>query len=57
MDAQWNALPNYCSEENSLVMADVSGSMYTNNGLPISVSVSLAIYMSERNKGLLTITL
>jgi len=51
LDAQWNALPNYCSEENSLVMADVSGSMYTNNGLPISVSVSLAIYMSERNKG------
>ena len=46
---QWDNLPNYIKEgENILPMADVSGSMY---GLPMLVSVSLGIYLSERNKG------
>lgn len=50
-EALWNALPNYMkdSERNILVMADVSGSM---SGRPMSISVSLAIYTAERNKGL-----
>jgi len=46
---QWDNLPNYIKEgENILPMADVSGSMY---GLPMLVSVSLGIYLAERNKG------
>lgn len=44
----WNALPDYTNGSNALVMADVSGSM---NGRPMAVSVSLALYFAERNKG------
>ena len=49
IEAQWKALPNYIEGENNvLVMADVSGSMY---GRPMATSVGLAIYFAERNKG------
>lgn len=47
--ALWNALPDYTNGNNSLVIADVSGSMY---GRPMSVSVSLAVYFAEKNNGL-----
>jgi len=49
VEAQWNALPNYMegNPERILPVCDVSGSMY---GLPIAVSVSLGIYLSERNE-------
>ena len=49
LEAQWKALPNYIEEEeNIIVMADVSGSMY---GRPMASSVGLAIYFAERNSG------
>lgn len=48
-ELQWEALPNYVQGENNfLVMADVSGSMY---GRPIETSVGLATYFAERNVG------
>jgi len=48
-NVMWDNLPNYIDgEENSIVVADTSGSM---SGIPISVSVSLAIYFAERIKG------
>lgn len=47
-NAMWKALPDYTRGENALVLPDVSGSMY---GLPISISVSLALYFAERNEG------
>lgn len=52
-EGQWNNLPNFIGEkkEDSLVMADVSGSMMTMNGLPMSVSIALAMYIAERNQG------
>ena len=49
LEAQWKALPNYVDDENNvLVMADVSGSMY---GQPLYSSIGLATYFAERNSG------
>lgn len=48
--ALWDNLPNYAGDDkNALVVADVSGSM---TGLPMAMSISLAIYFAERNKGI-----
>lgn len=51
IDLQWEALPNYMEgrEFNGLVVADVSGSMGIYGGMPMSVSISLAMYIAERN--------
>jgi hypothetical protein len=51
VEAQWNALPNYMADstERIIPVCDVSGSML---GLPMDVSVSLGIYISERNEGI-----
>lgn len=48
LEALWNQLPDYTQGNDALVIADVSGSM---EGDPMSVSVSLALYFAERNKG------
>lgn len=49
--AQWNSLPDYMKDttERILPVCDVSGSM---SGLPMDVSVSLGLYISERNRGI-----
>jgi hypothetical protein len=44
----WASLPDYTMGKNAIVVADVSGSM---TGDPMAVSVSLALYFAERNKG------
>lgn len=53
LDAMWNNLPNYLADQphRGLVVCDTSGSMYGGYGSvsPIDVSVSLAIYLAERN--------
>jgi hypothetical protein len=51
VEAQWKALPNYMkdSTERILPVCDVSGSM---SGLPMNVSVSLGLYIAERNEGI-----
>ena len=48
-NAMWKSLPDYTNGTDALVLADVSGSMV---GRPMSVSVSLALYFAERNKGI-----
>lgn len=47
-NVMWENLPDYTNGTNALVVADVSGSM---RGRPMSISVSLALYFAERNKG------
>ena len=52
VEAQWKALPNYVEGENNvIVMADVSGSMFCADMRPIASSIGLALYFAERNKG------
>ena len=46
-DTMWKNLPDYVDNLQGLVVADTSGSM---NGRPMEVSVSLAMYIAERNK-------
>jgi len=49
LDLLWKNLPDYTkNNEQAIVVADVSGSM---DGTPMDVSVSLAMYFAERNKG------
>lgn len=51
LNLMWESLPNYMENQhlNGLVVADVSGSMH---GRPMAVSISLAMYISERNTGI-----
>ena len=52
LDATWRALADYTQDENALVVADGSGSMYWgSNPSPAAVAQSLAIYFAERNRG------
>lgn len=47
-EALWKSLPDYTRGNNAIVVADVSGSM---SGRPMAISVSLALYFAERNRG------
>jgi len=54
--AQWEALPNYMTGGNILVMADVSGSMTCSvGGNPnlrcIDISIALGLYCADKNTG------
>ena len=51
-DGLWKNLKDYEGAENTLVVADVSGSMYWDGGkiLPIDCSVGLGMYFAQRAK-------
>ena len=56
IQAQWDALPNYIGDELVLPVVDVSGSMSTPVGgnanlRCIDVSVSLGLYLADKNRG------
>jgi hypothetical protein len=52
LDAQWKGLKDYDLSLNMMLpVVDVSGSMLSENCLPISSAIGLGIYLSERNKG------
>ena len=52
INATWNSLPDYGSDENAIAVIDTSGSMYC-SGKPnaASVALSLGIYFAEHNRG------
>lgn len=53
LEAQWTALPDYVPDGESFIpVCDLSGSMMSLTSLtPMTVSASLGIYLSQRNKG------
>ena len=52
MNVTWNALTDFTTGENALVVVDGSGSMYGGDKpLPAAVAISLGIYFAERNTG------
>ena len=51
LNATWNALEDYTGDENALVVADGSGSMYSGQPMAAAVAQSLAIYFAQHNKG------
>lgn len=53
VEVMWKNLNDWIDgkEANVIVVADTSGSMFSNNYLPICSSVGLAIYFAERNSG------
>lgn len=52
LNATWNAMEDYGSDENCLAVIDTSGSMYAySSPMPASVALSLGLYFAEHNKG------
>ena len=52
MDVTWNALEDFTTGENAIVVVDGSGSMYGGDRpMPAAVAMSLGIYFAERNTG------
>ena len=52
LDVTWRTLEDFTTDENALVAADGSGSMYwSSKPMPAAVAQSLAIYFAEHNKG------
>ena len=56
LDTMWNNLPDYITDKNSngIAVVDVSGSMTISNTSvkPIDISISLGIYLAQRNNGI-----
>ena len=52
LNATWETLSDFNTEENALAIIDTSGSMYMDSKpLPAAVAISLGIYFAERNTG------
>ena len=52
LNAAWNSLPDFGSDENALAVIDTSGSMYcAERPMPAAVALSLGLYFAQHNKG------
>ena len=52
LNATWESLPDFGTEENALAIIDTSGSMYWDaKPVPAAVALSLGLYFAEHNKG------
>ena len=53
LNATWDSLPDFGSEENAIAVIDTSGSMYWDaKPKPAAVALSLGLYFAEHNTGL-----
>lgn len=53
LNATWQSLPTFGTNENALAVIDTSGSMYCDaKPLPAAVALSLGLYFAEHNKGI-----
>ena len=52
LNATWNSLPDFGSNDNAIAVVDTSGSMYcASKPMPAAVALSLGLYFAEHNKG------
>ena len=52
LNATWNSLPDFGSNDNAIAVVDTSGSMYCpGEPKPAAVALSLGLYFAEHNKG------
>ena len=51
LDLTWRNLPSFEGNDNTLVVVDGSGSMYSGKPMAIAVAISLGIYMAEHIHG------
>lgn len=52
LNATWDSLPDFGSDDNALAVIDTSGSMYFDGKpMPAAVALSLGLYFAEHNKG------
>jgi len=53
LDVMWKSLPDYINgnDKSALAVIDTSGSMTSNDNLPISAAISLGVYFAERITG------
>ncbi|MBR3564136.1 MAG: DUF2828 family protein [Clostridia bacterium] len=52
LNATWDSLPDFGSDENALAVIDTSGSMYCDlKPIPAAVALSLGLYFAEHNNG------
>lgn len=52
LDLMWQNQKQIVTDKNLLVIADTSGSMFSNNAIPYCTSIGLAIYAAQHNKGI-----
>lgn len=53
LNAAWESLPDFGSDENAIAVIDTSGSMYCESKpIPAAVAISLGLYFAEHNKGI-----
>lgn len=52
LNATWNSMADFCSDENALAIIDTSGSMYFGSpAIPAAVALSLGLYFAEHSSG------
>lgn len=51
LDALWNNLPDFLGDKDILPLIDLSGSMNTPDGVPMTMAMAMGLYLAKHNKG------